>query len=43
MEKWKIIESKYLIRRPWLTARVDTVELPNGVVHPEYYVLEYPT
>lgn len=41
--KWKTIESRYLIRRPWLTARVDTVELPNGVVQPEYYVLEYPT
>lgn len=43
IEKWKILESRYLIRRPWLTARVDKVELPNGVVHPEYYVLEYPT
>lgn len=41
--KWKILESKYLVKRPWLTARVDKVELPNGVVHPEYYVLEYPT
>ena len=41
--KWKILDSKYIIKRPWLTARVDTVELPNGVVHPEYYVLEYPT
>ncbi len=43
IEKWKILESRYLIRRPWLTARVDKVELPNGVVHPEYYVLEYPS
>lgn len=43
IEKWKILESRYLIRRPWLTARVDKVELPNGVVHPEYYVLEYST
>lgn len=41
--KWKVLESEYLIRRPWLTARRDTVQLPNGVVHPEYYVLEYPT
>lgn len=40
--KWKILDSKYIIRRPWLTARVDKVELPNGVIHPEYYVLEYP-
>lgn len=42
MEKWKTLESEYLIRRPWLTARRDKVQLPNGVVHDEYYVLEYP-
>lgn len=41
--KWKILDSKYIIKRPWLTARVDKVELPSGVVHPEYYILEYPT
>lgn len=40
--KWRVLESTYLIRRPWLTARRDKVELPSGVVHPEYYVLEYP-
>ncbi len=43
MEKWKILESEYLIKRPWLTARRDKVVLPTGVVHDEYYVLEYPT
>lgn len=43
MEKWKTLESEYLIRRPWLTARRDKVLLPTGVVHDEYYVLEYPT
>lgn len=41
--KWKILDSKYIIKRPWLTARVDKVELPNGTIHPEYYVLEYPS
>ena len=41
--KWEVMESEYLIRRPWLTARRDTVKMPNGVVIPEYYVLEYPT
>lgn len=40
--KWKTLKSEYLIQRPWLTARRDTVELPNGVVNDEYYVLEYP-
>ena len=28
--KWEIIESEYLIRRPWLTARRDRVKLPTG-------------
>lgn len=42
IEKWKTLESKYLIRRPWLTARVDKVQLPNGTIHPEFYILEYP-
>lgn len=41
--KWRTLKSEYLIRRPWLTARRDTVELPTGVVNDEYYVLEYPT
>ena len=27
--KWEIIESEYLIRRPWLTARRDRVKLPT--------------
>lgn len=41
--KWKTLKSEYIIRRPWLTARRDTVQLPSGVVNDEYYVLEYPT
>lgn len=41
--KWKTLDSEYLIRRPWLTARRDKVQLPNGHVIDEYYVLEYPT
>lgn len=40
--KWKTLKSEYLIRRPWLTARKDCVQLPSGVVLDEYYVLEYP-
>lgn len=40
--KWKTLSSEYLIRRPWLTARRDKVQLPDGRVNPEYYVLEYP-
>jgi ADP-ribose pyrophosphatase len=40
--KWKTLASRYLMKRPWLTARVDKVELPTGAVIDEYYVLEYP-
>lgn len=40
--KWELLGSEYLFRRPWLTVRRDTVRLPNGTIHPEYYVLEYP-
>ena len=40
--KWKVLSTEYLFRRPWLTARRDVVELPDGRVNPEYYILEYP-
>lgn len=40
---WKLLDSEYLFKRPWLTARRDVVELPDGRVMNEYYVLEYPT
>lgn len=41
--RWTQLHSEYIIRRPWLTARRDKVQLPNGRVLDEYYVLEYPT
>ena len=40
--RWKILSTEYLIRRPWLTARRDKVQLPDGRINPEYYVVEYP-
>lgn len=43
MEKWKTLNSEYLFRRPWLTARRDTVMLPDGRINEEFYILEYPT
>ena len=39
---WKVIDTEYLIKRPWLTARRDHLLLPDGREIPEYYVLEYP-
>ena len=40
---WTTLKSEYLFRRPWLTARRDTCQLPDGRINDEYYVLEYPT
>ena len=39
---WKTLDSKYLFKKPWLTARVDKVQLPTGAIIDEYYILEYP-
>lgn len=39
---WRVLESRYIHRAPWLTARQEKILLPNGNVIPEYYVLEYP-
>lgn len=39
---WKVLDSEYQIKRPWLTARRDHLLLPDGREIPEYYVLEYP-
>lgn len=41
LEKWTVLESEYLHKRPWLTVRRERVQLPNGNIVPEYYVLEY--
>ncbi len=43
MEKWTILDSKYLVQRPWATLRVDKLRMPNGNIKEEYYVLEYPS
>jgi len=40
--KWKTISSKYIVKKPWATLRVDNCELPDGRIANEYYVLEYP-
>ncbi|RAJ08835.1 8-oxo-dGTP pyrophosphatase MutT (NUDIX family) [Chitinophaga skermanii] len=39
---WKVLNSSYVSQRPWFTARVDHVQLPNGNEIEEYYILEYP-
>ncbi|MDE7496082.1 MAG: NUDIX hydrolase [Muribaculaceae bacterium] len=40
---WKTLSSEYIFNRhPWMTVRKDTVELPDGRINDEFYVLEYP-
>ncbi len=41
-EKWRVLSSEYLSRKPWFTVRHESLELPNGNRIPDYYVLEYP-
>lgn len=40
--KWKVLGSERLFNRPWLTVRRDRVQIPNGQINDEFYVLEYP-
>lgn len=41
-QKWTTLETKYLYKEPWLTVRKQRMQMPNGNIVPEYYVLEYP-
>ncbi|MDE5686179.1 MAG: NUDIX hydrolase [Paramuribaculum sp.] len=43
IQRPSVIDSEYLIRRPWLTARRDRLQMPDGTINPEFYVLEYPS
>ncbi|HEV7331137.1 MAG TPA: NUDIX hydrolase [Flavisolibacter sp.] len=40
--KWKVLESTYLFKQPWLTVRKDKCETPGGKIIPSFYVMEYP-
>lgn len=40
--EWEVLESEYLYKRPWLTARREHVKLPTGAEIQDVYVLEYP-
>ena len=39
---WTTLASETLLRRWWMTLRVDRVQIPNGPVLDEYHVAEYP-
>lgn len=42
IKKPTVLSSEYIIRRPWLTARKDSLLMADGRINPEFYVLEYP-
>ena len=42
MQPWSVLESKYLLERPWMRLREDTVLLPSGKALDEFHVIEYP-
>ena len=39
---WKILQSEYLSRHPYFTARKDKCETPDGKIIEEYFVVELP-
>ena len=41
-ERWELLESIYLHRRPWLTMRQDRVRLKSGRTIDDFYVQEFP-
>jgi 8-oxo-dGTP pyrophosphatase MutT (NUDIX family) len=40
--RWKVLESEYLHKEPWLTIRKDKCQLPNGSIVPAFFINEYP-
>lgn len=40
MRAWRVRKSEYLLKRRWLSLRVEEVETARGVVLPEYHVIE---
>ena len=40
--EWEVLESEYLYKRPWLTARRGHVKRPTGAEIQDFYILEYP-
>ena len=38
---WKLLDSEYLFKDAWLTARKDRCITPSGKIVDPYYVLEY--
>lgn len=41
MKPWKVLSSRQTFKDRWLGVRTDTVELTNGVVLPDFHVIEF--
>lgn len=42
-KRWTTLKSEIIVSRPpWLKVRHDKVQLPDGRINPDFYVLEYP-
>ena len=39
-ESWKKISSEYALNSKWIKVRKDTVELPNGHIMDDYFIIE---
>jgi len=42
MDKWRVLDSRYVLRRRWMEIREERVELSSGHVIEEFHVVEYP-
>ncbi len=42
MEPWRVLHTRYLLKRWWMNLRVDRVQLPDGTEIEEFHVVEYP-
>ena len=40
---WKTLNSEYISKHPYFTARKDTCEMPDGIIVDAYYVVELPS
>lgn len=40
MKPWKIVQSDYVLRTPYMNLRKDAIDLPHGGHVPDYYVVE---
>lgn len=42
MDAWQTLESRYILKREWMSVREDRVRLPSGLELNEFHVVEYP-